>query len=61
MSTEPTNFITLMNIGKAFFSLDGKAYCYQQYSDQFQFLQNQDTGKPSYWISWDLKKPSQFI
>ena len=28
MSTEPTNFITLMNIGKAFFSLDGKAYCY---------------------------------
>ena len=37
MSTEPTNFQTLMNNGKAFSSLDGMACCYQCF-DQFQFL-----------------------
>ena len=37
MSTEPTHFLTLMNNGKAFSSLDGMA-CSYQCSDQFQFL-----------------------
>ena len=38
MSTEPTNFLTLMNnAGKAFSSLDDMACCYQRF-DQFQFL-----------------------
>ena len=47
MSTEPINFLTLMNnAGKAFSSLDGMACCYQwQCFDQFQFLPGQDTGK----------------
>ena len=53
MSTEPTHFLTLMNNGKAFSSLDGMA-CSYQCSDQFQFLP--DTDKPRYWISWDLEK-----
>ena len=38
MSTEPTNFLTLMNSGKAFSSFDGMACCYQCF-DLFQFLQ----------------------
>ena len=37
VSTEPNNFLTLMNNGKAFSSLDGMA-CSYQCSDQFQFL-----------------------
>ena len=35
--SEPTHFLTLMNNGKAFSSLDGMA-CSYQCSDQFQFL-----------------------
>ena len=37
VSTEPTQFLTIMNNGKAFSSLDGMA-CSYQCSDQFQFL-----------------------
>ena len=37
VNTEPTHFLTLMNNGKAFSSLDGMA-CSYQCSDQFQFL-----------------------
>ena len=37
VSTEPTHFLTLINNGKAFSSLDGMA-CSYQCSDQFQFL-----------------------
>ena len=37
VSTEPTHFLTLMNNGKAFSSLDGMA-CSYQCSDQCQFL-----------------------
>ena len=53
MSTEPTHFLTLMNNGKAFSSLDGMA-CSYQCSDQFQFL-------PGHWPAkryWILKKPN---
>ena len=35
--TEPTQFITLINNGKTFSSLDGMACSYQS-SDQFHFL-----------------------
>ena len=37
LNTEPTNFLTLMNNGKAFSTLDGMTCCYQCF-DQFQFL-----------------------
>ena len=37
VSTEPNNFQTLMNNGKAFSSLDDMACC-NQWFDQFQFL-----------------------
>ena len=58
MSTEPTHFLTLMNNGKAFSSLDGMA-CSNQCSDQFQFLPGLWQAK-RYWISWDPKKPNLF-
>ena len=56
MSTEPTNFLTLMNNGKAFSSLDGIWHVATSALTSFSFYQ--DTGKPRYGISWDLKKPS---
>ena len=37
MSPEPTHYLTLMNNGKAFSSLDDMA-CSYQCSEQFQFL-----------------------
>ena len=54
VSTEPTHFLTLMNNGKAFSSLDGMA-CTTKCSVL------QDTDNPRYWIYWDLKKPNQLI
>ena len=58
VNTEPTHFLTLMNNGKAFSSLDGMA-CSYQCSEQFQFLLGHWQVK-RYWISWDLKKPNLF-
>ena len=40
VSTEPTHFLTLMNNGKTFSSLDGMG-CSYQCSDQSQFLSGQ--------------------
>ena len=57
MSTEPTHFLRLMNNVKAFSNLDSMA-CNYQCLTSFSFYQ--DTGKPKYWISWDLKKPNLF-
>ena len=54
LNCEPTHFLTLMNNGKAFSSLDCMA-CSYQWSDQFQFLPGLLQAK-RYWISWDLKK-----
>ena len=56
VNSEPTHFLTLMNNGKAFSSLDGMA-CSYQCSDQFQFLPGLCQAT-RYWISWDLKKPN---
>ena len=39
MSTESTHFVTLMNNGKAFSSLDGMASSYQCYQTSFSFYQ----------------------
>ena len=53
MNSEPTHFLTFINNGKAFSSLDGMA-CSYQCSDQFQFL-------PGHWPAkryWILKKPN---
>ena len=58
VNSEPTHFLTLMNNGKAFSSLDGMA-CSYQCSDQFQFLPGLWQAK-RYWISWDPKKPNLF-
>ena len=58
VNTEPTHFLTLMNNGKAFSSLDGMA-CSYQCSEQFQFLLGHWQVK-RYWIPWDLKKPNLF-
>ena len=55
VNTEPTHFLTPMNNGRAFSSLDGMA-CSCQCSDQFQFLPEHWPAK-RYWISWDFKKP----
>ena len=51
VSTEPTHFLTLMNNGKAFSSLDDMA-CSYHCSDQFQFL-------PGHWQAkvLDLLRP----
>ena len=51
VSTEPTQFVTLMNNGKAFSSLDDMAWSYHC-SDQFQFL-------PGHWQAkvLDLLRP----
>ena len=54
VNTEPTHF----DNGKAFSSLDGTACSYTALTS-FSFYQ--DIDKPRNWISWDLKKPSQFI
>ena len=58
VNTEPTHFLTHMNNGKTFSSLNGMACSYQCY-DQFQFLPGPWQAK-RYWISWDLKKPILF-
>ena len=58
MKSEPTHFLTLMNNGKAFSSLDGMA-CSYQCSDQFQFLPGLWQAK-RYWISCYLKKWNLF-
>ena len=58
VNSEPTHFLTFMNNGKAFSSLDGMA-CSYQCSDQFQFLPGLWQAK-RYWISWDPKKPNLF-
>ena len=53
LNSEPINFLTLMNKGKTFSSLDGMA-CSYQCSDQFQFL-------PGHWPAkryWIFKKPN---
>ena len=55
VSSEPTYFLSFMNNGKAFSSLDGMAYSYQC-SNQFQFLPGHWQPK-RYWTSWDLKNP----
>ena len=58
VNSEPTHFLTLMNNGKAFSSLDGMACSYQCLTS-FSFYQ--DTDKPRYWISWDLKNPANLF
>ena len=58
VNTEPTHFLTHMNNGKTFSSLNGMACSYQCY-DQFQFLPGSWQAK-RYWISWDLKRPILF-
>ena len=55
---EPTHFLTLMNNGKAFSSLDCMTCSYQS-PDQFQFLPRHRQAK-RYWIFWYLKKPDLF-
>ena len=57
-NSESTHFLTLINNGKAFSSLDGMSCSYQS-SDQFQFLTGLWQAK-KYWVSWDLKKPNLF-
>ena len=58
VNTEPTHFLTPMNNGKTFSSLDGMA-CSYQCSEQFQFLPGHWQAK-KYWVSWDLKTPNLF-
>ena len=55
VSTEPTHFLTLMNYGKVFSSLDGIT-CSYQCSDQFHFL-------PGYGIGFleTLKNPANLL
>ena len=58
MSTEPTHFLTLMNNGKTFSSLDGVVCSYSALTS-FSFYQGTD--KPRYWISWALKYPANLF
>ena len=52
------HFLTLMNNGESFSSLDGMGYSYQC-PDQFQYLPGLWQAK-RYGISWDLKTPNLF-
>ena len=56
LNSEPTHFLTFMNNGKAFFSLDDTTFNYHC-SDQFQLLPGHWQAK-RHWIIWDLQKPN---
>ena len=58
VNSEPTHFLTLLNNGQAFSSLDGMA-CSYQWSNQFQFLPWLWQAK-RYWISSNTKRPNLF-